>query len=108
MFKALVAKYHPVAQILHFLSSQQVNEHYLFLSCLCAIDSSIWSDFTLSPMDGPPVPVNSEPFTASVLDQWEVERIIGFLESEDEGIRTLVRDTQVVISRPTNFVRLRQ
>lgn len=82
--------YHPIARIRHFLSSQSLTEHYLFLSCLVALDASLWAGIPVTRKETPDPSASLAPEVTSVLDQWEVERIMGFLESDDIGIRALV------------------
>ncbi|KAL5495678.1 hypothetical protein ACEPAI_1141 [Sanghuangporus weigelae] len=99
---------HPVVRIRHFLSSRALNDHYLFLSCLVCLDSSLWAGTT---------PLAEKLFTTAegeqdnstetnaiplVLDQLEVERVLSFLESEDEQIRMLT--LRILISLDPSLV----
>ena len=90
---------HPIAIIRHFISSRELDDIYFFLSCLSCLDASLWageqtgSDQPLlaEAVEGDDSRNSQEaPKVKPVLDQWEVERIISSLESDDEGIRELV------------------
>ncbi|KDQ57667.1 hypothetical protein JAAARDRAFT_207161 [Jaapia argillacea MUCL 33604] len=63
----------PARSIRHLITSEDPNEHYLVLSCLEFLDVALWAG------------TDSE--IPSVLDAWEVERVMMFLESRDEAIR---------------------
>lgn len=91
---------HPVISIRHYLSSRSLNDHYFFLSCICCLDPTLWAGSqvplydTKKEVDATGLSKSSISIPA-VLDQWEVERVIGFLESEDSGIRLLVRSCEM-------------
>ncbi|THH05135.1 hypothetical protein EW145_g5015 [Phellinidium pouzarii] len=86
---------HPVALIRHFLSSRILNEHYLFLSCLACLEPALWAGKKTpenSLVDGQESTDNGRTYIEGippVLDQWEVERVLGSLESDDDEIRAL-------------------
>ena len=90
---------HPIAMIRHFISSRELNDIYFFLSCLSCLDPSLWAGEQAGNNRPPLVEPVEESDNGTgvehlkinpVLDQWEVERIISSLESDDEGIRELV------------------
>ena len=58
------------------LTSRDPNDQYLFLSTLQSINPKYWAGTTV---DIPPV-----------LEEWEVHRIMRFLDSDDPLIRTMV------------------
>lgn len=60
------------------------------MSCLVALDASLWAGIPVTRKETPDPSASLAPEVTSVLDQWEVERIMGFLESDDIGIRALV------------------
>ncbi|KAF8621531.1 hypothetical protein AX15_007703 [Amanita polypyramis BW_CC] len=64
----------PVSYIRDLLVSDDPNLHYVFLVCLGFLDAGLWS----GSMDGYP----------SILDNWEVEKIMRFIDSPDALIRT--------------------
>lgn len=66
----------PVLYIRDLLTSQDPNDHYIFLSCLGCIDPIYWAGTT------PEIP--------PVLEAWEVERVMQLLESSDALIRRKV------------------
>ncbi|KAJ3756871.1 armadillo-type protein [Lentinula raphanica] len=63
----------PVIHVRHLLASRQPNEQYLFLTCLECVDPQSWAGTT--------------PDTPTVLEQWEVEQIMGYLHSRDPVLR---------------------
>ncbi|KAJ3842106.1 armadillo-type protein [Lentinula raphanica] len=63
----------PVIHVRHLLTSRQPNEQYLFLTCLECVDPQSWAGTT--------------PDTPTVLEQWEVEQIMGYLHSRDPVLR---------------------
>lgn len=89
---------HPVALIRYYLSSREVNDIYLFLSCLACLDPCIWAGGqsvgqSLLGEDAGDQPNSEETETDSpkaVLDQLEVEKVLRSMESDDEKIRLLV------------------
>ena len=68
----------PVSYIRDLLASDDPNLHYLFLVCLDFLDARLWSGS-----------VDEYP---SVLDNWEVEKIMRFIDSPDVLIRTKVQN----------------
>lgn len=84
--------------IRHLLSSQSLNDHYAFLSYLSILPVQLWA--------GPPeldgggeaqqIGLTHLPLA---LGQWEVERIITFMDSSDEQIRRLVSVSLYVTER---------
>ncbi|KAL1710626.1 armadillo-type protein [Schizophyllum commune] len=68
----------PVADIRDYLTSRDVNEQVLFLNCLDSIDPILWAG---TKPDVRPL----------VLEEWEVERVMGFLDSPDPLIRKKAR-----------------
>lgn len=76
----------PIHHIKHLLAAQSPEEHYAFLSCLECIDPEFWAG--TAPSDAP-----------SILDEWEVERMMGFVDSSDALIRKKVGTFQ----SSTNF-----
>lgn len=65
-----------ITSIRHFLSSRDPNDLYLFVSCLSCVDPSVWA--------------GTHPDTVAVLDEWEVQGIMRFLDSPDGLIRKTV------------------
>ena len=65
-----------VERIRPLLVSEDVNDIYLFVSCLDNLDAKIWAGTT------PEIP--------STFDVWEVERIMQLLDSPDPSLRKLV------------------
>ncbi|KAJ7874720.1 armadillo-type protein [Mycena olivaceomarginata] len=63
----------PVANIRDLLTSRSANDQYIFLSCLACLNPELWAG------------TNAE-FPA-VLEEWEVGRVMEFLDSSDSGIR---------------------
>ncbi|KAF9467306.1 armadillo-type protein [Collybia nuda] len=63
----------PIHYIRSLLLSRDTNEHFLFLSCLECVDPIVWAGVS------PDVP--------AVLEGWEVERVMQFLDSSDGLIR---------------------
>ncbi|KLO12249.1 hypothetical protein SCHPADRAFT_427526 [Schizopora paradoxa] len=79
---------HPIDSIKHLLGSQSLNDHYVFLSYLSILPVRLWA--------GPPeadggsgVQQTDPTHLPLALSQWEVERIITFMDSSDEQIRRL-------------------
>ncbi|KAL1681789.1 armadillo-type protein [Schizophyllum commune] len=68
----------PVADIRGYLTFRNVNEQVLFLNCLDSIDPILWAG---TKPDVRPL----------VLEEWEVERVMGFLDSPDPLIRKKAR-----------------
>lgn len=66
----------PVHIIRHLLTSRDPNEQYLFLSCLECLDPVLWA--------------GTAPETPAILEGWEVERVMQFLDSPDRLIRKKV------------------
>ncbi|KAJ6593663.1 ARM repeat-containing protein [Mycena capillaripes] len=63
----------PVADIRQLLTSRSVNDQYIFLSCLACLRPEIWAG------TNPEIPV--------VLEEWEVGRVMQFLDSSDKVLR---------------------
>ncbi|KAE9408568.1 hypothetical protein BT96DRAFT_663006 [Gymnopus androsaceus JB14] len=63
----------PISHVRFLLTSREPNQQYLFLTCLECLDPKSWAGTT------PDVP--------AVLEQWEVEHIMGFLDSPDSILR---------------------
>ncbi|KAF8070331.1 armadillo-type protein [Lyophyllum atratum] len=63
----------PIQSIRPFLISHDPNDIYLFLSCLECLDPLLWG--------------GTSPDALAILDGWEVERIMQFLDSPDALIR---------------------
>ncbi|TEB37502.1 ARM repeat-containing protein [Coprinellus micaceus] len=59
----------------HLLQSQDPNDHYLYLACLLCVDPAVWA--------------GTQEGRLLVLEAWEVERVMGFLESDDDYIRKM-------------------
>ena len=68
----------------HLLQSQDPNDHYLYLACLLCVDPAVWA--------------GTQEGRQLMLEAWEVERVMGLLESADDYIRKMVR-----ISHSPNF-----
>jgi AP-4 complex subunit epsilon-1 len=66
----------PVEYLRPLLTSGNSNDQYLFLACLDCVDPAAWSGIA------PDIP--------TVLEAWEVERVIHLLESPDPLIRRTV------------------
>jgi hypothetical protein len=75
--KDIASRKSPIGAIRHLLNSQQPNEQYLFVTCLGCIEPQLWA--------------GTDPTMAPVLDAWEVERVMHFLDSRDPFIRKKVR-----------------
>ncbi|KAJ7209609.1 armadillo-type protein [Mycena pura] len=63
----------PASSLRQILNSQGANDHYIFLSCLSCLNPDLWAG----------TDVNIPP----VLDEWEVGRVMGLLDSSDRTIR---------------------
>lgn len=64
----------PVRDIRDYLTSSEPNDQALFLSCLDAVDPVLWA--------------GTKPETMPlVLEEWEIERVMGFLDSFDPLVR---------------------
>ncbi|KAJ7928581.1 armadillo-type protein [Mycena leptocephala] len=63
----------PVANIRQLLTSRSVNDQYIFLSCLVCLNPEIWA--------------GTNPEIPAVLEEWEVGRVVEFLDSSDKVIR---------------------
>ncbi|KAJ3749216.1 armadillo-type protein [Lentinula detonsa] len=63
----------PLVHVRSLLTSNEPNQRYLFLTCLECLDPQLWAGTT------PDVP--------AVLEQWEVEHIMGYLHSRDAILR---------------------
>ncbi|KAL1747071.1 armadillo-type protein [Schizophyllum fasciatum] len=73
-FLATLHNLYPVAQIRDCLTSREVNDHVFFLSCLDVMDPVLWAG-------------TKPEVRPLVLEAWEVERVMGFLDSPDPLIR---------------------
>ncbi|OCH93386.1 ARM repeat-containing protein [Obba rivulosa] len=62
-----------IRSISHLLTSEDPNTIYAFISCLECIEACLWAGTT------PEIPV--------VLEEWEVERVMKVLDSDDRAIR---------------------
>ncbi|KAL0956162.1 hypothetical protein HGRIS_002322 [Hohenbuehelia grisea] len=67
------ARFSPVQYIRPLLTSRDVNDQYAFLACLECVDPALWAG-TWSEIK-------------PVLEAWEVEHVMGFLDSPDDSIR---------------------
>ena len=65
-----------IKEIRHLLTVQDPNALYVFMYCLSSVDPQLWAGTT------PEIP--------SVLEEWEVERIMKALDCEDKLIRKQV------------------
>lgn len=63
----------PILPIRNLINSTDPDEQYLLLSCIECLDAAAWA--------------GTIPEVPGVLDSWEVERIMTFLDSPDEAIR---------------------
>jgi AP-4 complex subunit epsilon-1 len=68
----------PMASIRSLLVSHDPNMQYVFLDCLGCLDPTIWAGTSAGEIN------------TGTLDSWEVERIMGFLDSPDGLIRKKV------------------
>ncbi|KAH8120666.1 hypothetical protein DFH11DRAFT_82507 [Phellopilus nigrolimitatus] len=102
---------HPVTLIRHLLSSRIVNEHHLFLSCLVCLDPLLWAgtqttEILLTSKDNEQTSSGKGEYHTmtipAVLDQWEVERVLGSLDSDDDRIRALT--LRILISLDISLV----
>jgi len=66
----------PIHNIRHLLTSSDPNEQYLFLSCIQCLEPDLWA--------------GTSPSRPAVLEEWEVERVMKFLDSADTSIRKMV------------------
>ncbi|KAK7057425.1 adaptin-N domain-containing protein [Favolaschia claudopus] len=64
----------PAAHIRELLTSQSVNDQYIFLSCLACLNPETWAG------------INAD--IPAVLEQWEVGRVMELLDSSDSVIRS--------------------
>lgn len=70
----------------------------MFLSCLACLDPSLWAGtqnptkelFAQPAVEAGAIEEGHKAVIPPVLDQWEVERVMSFLESDDDQIRALV------------------
>ena len=65
-----------IEHIRHLLTSEQPNDIYLFLSCMDYLDPQLWA--------------GTNPDIPTVLEAWEVERVMQLLDSPDSSIRRKV------------------
>ncbi|KAI6125691.1 armadillo-type protein [Pisolithus croceorrhizus] len=65
--------YSPAAGIRHLIKSSDMNEQYIFISCLSFLHPGTWA--------------GSRPEDPAVFDGWEVQEIIKLLNSQDDLIR---------------------
>ena len=65
-----------VQEIRHLVTSEDPNDVYLFVACLECLKPSLWAGTTAE--------------LPAVLEEWEVERVMMLLDSQDEGIRKKV------------------
>ncbi|KAJ4468322.1 armadillo-type protein [Lentinula aciculospora] len=63
----------PASHVRFLLTSREPNQQYLFLTCLECLDPQSWAGTT------PDVP--------ALLEQWEVDLVMGFLDSQDPVLR---------------------
>ena len=66
-----------IKEIRHLLIIQDPNALYVFVCCLSSVDPKLWAGTT------PGIP--------SVLEEWEVERVMKALDCEDKLIRKQVK-----------------
>ncbi|KAJ7755738.1 armadillo-type protein [Mycena maculata] len=72
----------PAANIRGLITSRSANDQYIFLSCLSCLNPEVWAG------------TNAE--IPAVLDEWEVGRVMEFLDSSDTVIR---RKTLGILNR---------
>ncbi|KAJ7502817.1 armadillo-type protein [Mycena galericulata] len=72
----------PAANIRPLLTSRSINDQYIFLECLSCVNPEIWAG------------TNAE--IPAVLEEWEVGRVMEFLDSSDTLIR---RKTLQILNR---------
>lgn len=65
-----------IKEIRHLLTVQDPNALYVFICCLSSVDPKLWAGTT--------------PDMPSVLEEWEVERVMKTLDCEDRLIRKQV------------------
>ncbi|KAG2078780.1 ARM repeat-containing protein [Suillus decipiens] len=65
----------PVACIRYLLTSRDVNDRYLFVSCLDCLSPTLWA--------------GTLPGTTAVLDEWEVQGVMKLLDSHDRLVRKI-------------------
>ncbi|KAG2368350.1 armadillo-type protein [Suillus spraguei] len=65
----------PVACIRYLLTSRDVNDRYLFVSCLDCLSPTLWA--------------GTLPGTTAVLDEWEVQEVMKLLDSHDRLVRKI-------------------
>lgn len=68
----------PVHNIRRLLTSKDPDDHYLFVSCLRCLNPNLWA--------------GTDPERPAVLEGWEVERVMTFLDSADSLIRKRVSE----------------
>lgn len=66
-----------IREIQHLLTIQEPNALYMFVCCLSSVDPKLWAGTT--------------PGISSVLEGWEVERVMRALDCEDKLIRKQVK-----------------
>ncbi len=66
-----------IKEIRHLLTLQDPNALYVFIYCLSSVDPKLWAGTT--------------PELPSVLEEWEVERVMKALDCEDKLIRKQVK-----------------
>jgi AP-4 complex subunit epsilon-1 len=66
----------PATNIRQLLTSRSVNDQYIFLSCLSCLNPEIWAG------------TNTD--VPAVLEEWEVGRVMEFLDSSDTAVRRKV------------------
>ena len=65
-----------IKEIRHLLTVKDPNALYVFICCLSSVDPKLWAGTT--------------PDMPSVLEEWEVERVMKTLDCEDRLIRKQV------------------
>ncbi|KAG2148535.1 armadillo-type protein [Suillus cothurnatus] len=65
----------PVACIRHLLTSKDINDQYLFVSCLNCLSPTLWA--------------GTLPGTIPILDEWEVQEVMKLLDSHDRLVRKI-------------------
>ena len=74
-----------IKEIRHLLTSQDLNGLYLFITSLSSVDPKLWA--------------GTSPDIPPVLEEWEVERVMKLLESEDKAIRKQVSSSPILLRK---------
>lgn len=74
-----------IQEVRQLLTSDEPDGLYMFIYCLSCVDPKLWA--------------GTSPEIPAVLDEWEVERVMSLLDSEDKLIRK-----QVSVKISTSYI----